>query len=51
MQATSILSWAVTVGLATSWLPPLQDAAPITMVDLLKAVGCVDKELLTSSLC
>jgi hypothetical protein len=35
MQASSILSWVIVVGLATSWLPPLQDAPPITTIDLL----------------
>ncbi len=31
MQTFSILSWAVTIGLATSQLPPLHDTPPITM--------------------
>jgi hypothetical protein len=39
MQASSILSWVVTVGLVTSQLPPLQYAPPITTTDLLQAVS------------
>jgi hypothetical protein len=35
MQASSILNWAIAVGLATFWLPPFQNTPPITMVDLL----------------
>jgi hypothetical protein len=38
MQASSILSRAVAVGLATSQLPPLQDTPPTTMIDLLQAI-------------
>jgi hypothetical protein len=38
MQASSILSRAIAIGLATSRLPPLQDTPPITMADLLQAV-------------
>jgi hypothetical protein len=47
MQAFSILSWVVAVGLATSWLPPLQARPPITMTDLLHVVSCWDGEILT----
>jgi hypothetical protein len=39
MQTSSILSWVVVVGLATSWLSPLQDTPPITTVNLLQVVG------------
>ncbi len=39
MQASSILSWVVVVGLTTSWLSPLQDTPPITIVNLLQFVG------------
>jgi hypothetical protein len=38
MQASSILSWAVVIGLATSWLSPLQDTPPITIAGLLQVV-------------
>jgi len=50
MQASFILNWVAMVGLITSQLPPLQDTPPITMVDLLQAVGCWDGEFLTFSL-
>jgi hypothetical protein len=50
MQASSILSWAIRVDLATSRFPPFQDTPPITTVDLLQAVGCRNGEFLTSSL-
>jgi len=36
MQVSSIWSQVVVVGLTTSWLPPIQDTPPITMVDLLQ---------------
>ncbi len=39
MQASFILSRAIIVGLATSRLPSLQDTPPITMANLLQAVG------------
>jgi hypothetical protein len=39
MQASSILSWVVVIGLASSQFPPLQDTPPITMTDILQAVG------------
>jgi hypothetical protein len=39
MQVSSILSWVVVIGLATLQLPPLQDTPPITMTDILQAVG------------
>jgi len=39
MQASSILSQAIIVGLITSQLPPLQDTPPITTVNLLQAVN------------
>jgi hypothetical protein len=51
MQASSILSWVVAVGLANSRFPPFQNAPPITMADLLQAVDCWDKEIVTFSLC
>jgi hypothetical protein len=35
MQTSSILSQAVAIGLAKSWLSPFQDAPPISTVDLL----------------
>jgi hypothetical protein len=38
MEASSILSQAIAIRLATSQLPPLQDTTPITMTDLLQAV-------------
>jgi hypothetical protein len=40
MQTSSILSRAVTIALAISQLPPLQDIAPIAMVDILQTVNC-----------
>jgi hypothetical protein len=36
MQASFILSWAIIIGLTTSWLPPLQNTPPITVTDLLQ---------------
>jgi hypothetical protein len=45
MQTSSILNQAIAVGLGTSWLPPLQYAPPITMTNLLQAIGCWDKEI------
>jgi hypothetical protein len=39
MQASSILSWAVTIGLITSQLAPLKDTLPITTNDLLQVVN------------
>jgi hypothetical protein len=39
MQASSILSLAVVVGLVISQLSPLQDTPPITMADLLQAIS------------
>ncbi len=43
MQTFSILNQAiVVVGLATCWLPPLQNTPPITMTDLLQVVNCWD---------
>ncbi len=50
MQAFSILSQVVMVGLTISQLPPLQDTPPIAMVDLLQVVGCSNGEFLTFSL-
>jgi len=38
IQVSSILNWAIAVGLATSQLPPLQNTPPITMADLLQAI-------------
>jgi hypothetical protein len=38
MQLSSILSWAVVVGLAISQLPPLQNTPPITIANLLQVV-------------
>ncbi len=38
MQAFSILSWVIVIDLSTSWLPPLGNKPPITMVDLLQAI-------------
>jgi hypothetical protein len=35
MQAPSILSWAIAIGLAISWLPPLYNTPPITTTNLL----------------
>jgi hypothetical protein len=40
MQTSSILSWAVAICLATSQLPPFQNAPPITTTDLLQVVDC-----------
>jgi hypothetical protein len=39
MQASSILSRVVVVGLVISQLPPLQDTLPITTSNLLQVVG------------
>jgi hypothetical protein len=39
MQVSFILSRVVTISLATSRLPPLQDTPPITTTDLLQAIG------------
>jgi len=39
MQKSSILSWVIVVGLAISWLPPLQDTPVITMVNLLLIIN------------
>jgi hypothetical protein len=39
LQASSILSQAIAVGLATSKLPPIEDTFPISTIDLLQAVG------------
>jgi hypothetical protein len=39
MQMSSILSWAVIVGLLTFRLPTLQDTLPITTANLLQVVG------------
>jgi hypothetical protein len=50
-QASSILSWAVTIGLTISWLPSLQDTPPVATVNLIQAVDNWDGEFLTSSLC
>jgi hypothetical protein len=51
MQASSILSWVVVIGVTTSQLPPFQDTSPITTADLLEVVNCWDKDILTFSLC
>jgi hypothetical protein len=40
MQASSILSQAMMVGLSTSRLSPLQDPPPIDTIDLLQVIGC-----------
>jgi hypothetical protein len=37
-KASSILSWAIVVGLATSWLSSLYDTPPNTTIDLLQAI-------------
>jgi hypothetical protein len=39
MQTFFILSQTIVVGLATSRRPSLHDTPPITMVDLLQAIG------------
>ncbi len=39
MQASSILSRMVAMGLVTSQLPPLQNTPPITVANLLQAIG------------
>jgi hypothetical protein len=36
MRMSSILSQAITIGLVTSWFPPLQNTPPITTADLLQ---------------
>jgi hypothetical protein len=38
MQTFSILNQAITIGLATSRLPPLQNTPPITTTNLLQAI-------------
>jgi len=38
MQASSILSWAIVVGLVTSWLSFLYDTPPNITIDLLQAI-------------
>jgi len=38
LQASSILSWAIDVGLTTSWLPPHQNTPPISTTNLLQAI-------------
>jgi hypothetical protein len=45
IQMSSILSRTVAIGLATSWLPPLQNTPPITMVDLLQAIDFWHKNM------
>ncbi len=50
MQASSILSHVIVVGLSTSRLPPLQDAPLITMTNLLQAIDFWHGYVLTSSL-
>lgn len=40
MQASSILSQAITIDLTISRFPPHYDTPPITMADLLKVVSC-----------
>ncbi len=39
MQMSSILSHAITIGLVTSWFPPLQNTPPITTANLLQVVN------------
>jgi len=39
IKVTSILSQAIIVGLATSWLPPLNDTSPISTIDLLQVAN------------
>jgi len=39
MPISSILSWAVAINLAISWLPPLQDTPLIVTVNLLQMVN------------
>jgi hypothetical protein len=46
MQAPSILSRAIVLGLVTSWLPPLQDTPPIIMANLLQVMGFLHGEIL-----
>ncbi len=38
LQASSILHQAVAIGPVTSWLPPLHDTSPISIIDLLQVV-------------
>jgi hypothetical protein len=45
MQASFILSWVITIGLATSPLPPIQNTPPITMTDLLQALNFLHGEI------
>jgi hypothetical protein len=40
MQASSIFSQAMVVGLITSQLPPLYDTTPVATTNLLQVVGC-----------
>jgi hypothetical protein len=39
LQASSVLNWAVVLGLIISQFPPLQVTSPISMTDLLQMVG------------
>jgi hypothetical protein len=39
LQASSILSGVVAIGLITSQLPPFQDTSLISMINLLQAIG------------
>lgn len=39
MQATSILSWVIPVGLATFRLLTLQNTPPVTTTDLLQVIS------------
>jgi hypothetical protein len=39
MQTSSILNWAVVVGLITFRFPSLQDTPPITAANLLQVIG------------
>ncbi len=48
-DASSILSWAIALGLTTSQLPPFQNTPPITTTNLLQAVGFWHGEILISS--
>jgi hypothetical protein len=40
IQASSISSGIMAIGLATSQLPPFHDTLDIVMIDLLQVVGC-----------
>jgi hypothetical protein len=40
MQAFSILSWAMAIGIAISRLSPFQDTLPIVTTNLLQVVDC-----------